>query len=186
MLPVIHVKYREKFYPILQYLSNLQCSRENCSNFCKMDSSEGRNQDGKDKSMSLQASKSETNLFSFHNDNASRSCNSLNVPSASSIQGLTSTPFPHENKNDDDKFRTPNRGLLPFFRSSNSGSGSGRSGKLVRSQSQVSGGTPSSRSLRSNPFDSMSIDRLAFPTCSPSVFSQVVSPSQDESVSQFG
>lgn len=167
-------------------LSNLQCSRENCSNFCKMDSSEGRNQDGKDKSMSLQASKSETNLFSFHNDNASRSCNSLNVPSASSIQGLTSTPFPHENKNDDDKFRTPNRGLLPFFRSSNSGSGSGRSGKLVRSQSQVSGGTPSSRSLRSNPFDSMSIDRLAFPTCSPSVFSQVVSPSQDESVSQFG
>ena len=175
-------------------LSNLQCSRvENCSNVYKMDSSEAvlRNQDaGKDKScMSLQASKSETNLFSFHNDNASRSCNSLNqVPSASSIQGLTSTPFPHhENKNaDDDKFRTPNRGLLPFFRSSNSGSGSGRSGKLVRSQSQVSsGGTPSSRSLRSNPFDSMSIDRLAFPTCSPSVFSQVVSPSQDESVRNF-
>ena len=166
-------------------LSNLQCSREDCSNVCKMDSSEaGRNQDGKDKSLSLQASKSETNLFSFHNDNASRSCNSLNVPSASSIQGLTSTPFPHENKNDDDKFRTPNRGLLPFFRSSNSGSG--RSGKLVRSQSQVSsGGTPSSKSLRSNPFDSVSIDRLAFPTCSPSVFSQVVSPSQDESVSQF-
>lgn len=143
-------------------------------------------------SLLLHASKSESNLFSFHSDPNSRTC-SLNT--ANSIHGIsgiktkieemvTSTPQAPSGpsaQNDDEKFRTPQRGMCIFPRSSNNSSSATSSGKkLMRSRSEITR-TPSS-GMRHNPFDSqISVDRLALPTCSPSVFSIVVSPGTEES-----
>ena len=77
-------------------------------------------------SLLLHASKSESNLFSFHSDPNSRTC-SLNT--ANSIHGIsgiktkieemvTSTPQAPSGppaQNDDEKFRTPQRGDFEFF-----------------------------------------------------------------------
>ena len=71
-------------------------------------------------SLLLHASKSESNLFSFHSDPNSRTC-SLNA--ANSIHGIsgikskieemvTSTPQAPSGPNEDEKFRTPQRGEL--------------------------------------------------------------------------
>lgn len=134
-----------------------------------------------DKSSSfLHASKSESNLFSFSGISASHQMNA-----ACSIQGIsnsenidamvTSTPAP---TTQDHNFQTPRRNA--FFPKS---SGSSSNKRLIRTSSEVSKTSSGSRAPRINPFDSqISVEKLHLPTCSPSVFSIVVSPSQ-ESVS---
>ena len=109
-------------------------------------------------------SKSESNLFrSFTNglNGAASLQSSLNGPEQDQV--LTST------FSSDNNFQTPVRGTTLFPKNS--------ARRFQRSSSHI-GGTPSS-GPRTNPFDSqLSMDRLHLPTCSPSVFSIVVSPSQ--------
>ena len=80
-------------------------------------------QDQTPSSLLLHASKSESNLFSFHSDPNSRTC-SLNA--ANSIHGIsgiktkieemvTSTPQAPSGPNEDEKFRTPQRGEFLNF-----------------------------------------------------------------------
>ena len=152
-------------------------------------SQEGKNKTDKTSSLLLHASKSESNLFSFHSDTNSRTCslNTANSINANIEDMVTSTPAPPQNENDkmqNSSFRTPQsaqRGHY-LFRASNTINSSSSGKRLTRSTSEVST-TPSS-GMRFNPFDSQnSVDRLALPTFSPSVFSIVVSPSEEERVS---
>ena len=150
---------------------------------------EGKNKTDKTSSLLLHASKSESNLFSYHSDTNSRTCslNTANSINANIEDMVTSTPAaPSQNENDkmqNSSFRTPQsaqRGHY-LFRASNTINSSSSGKRLTRSTSEVS--TPSS-GMRFNPFDSQnSVDRLALPTFSPSVFSIVVSPSEEERVS---
>lgn len=140
-----------------------------------------------DKSSSiLKFSKSESNLYSFHG--ASNNSSGLNVATSMQVvsrcdkmdEMVTSTPAP--NVVSDHNFQTPRRGTI-ISRSSGSSSNSRR---FVRTSSEISSRTPSS-GPRLNPFDShLSVDRLHLPTCSPSVFSIVVSPSQEDGSSPSG
>ncbi len=134
-------------------------------------------------SVLLHASKSESNLCSFSNGEPDTSSNLLSAGATSMkhvsnhncVQEdmVTSTPAPIPMVQDH-SFQTPRRGVL-FTKSS--GSGSSNSRRLVRTSSEIS----NSSGRRLNPFDShLSIDRLHLPSFSPSVFSVVVSPSQEE------
>ena len=129
--------------------------------------------------LQMHGSKSESNLFrSF--------TNGLNGASSSSMQSSLNTGQDQEVvltstfSTSDNNFQTPVRGATLFPKHSS------RS-RFQRSSSHIgSGGTPSS-GPRSNPFDSqMSMDRLHLPTFSPSVFSIVVSPSQESTSSGSG
>ena len=133
----------------------------------------------------LHGSKSESNLFSFHRDttdgisllNTATSMQSMpnNTDSDSVEEMVTSTPAPSEVVHDHE-FQTPRRGAVFSKSSAGSASSSKNCIKFKRSNSER---TPSS-GPRINPFDSqISVDRLHLPTCSPSVFSIVVSPSQE-------
>ena len=125
----------------------------------------------------LHASKSESNLCSFNTASSSLSnATSMQTMANENLEDMvTSTPAPN---NDDHDFQTPRRGII-FSRSSGSSS-NGRRHKLVRTSSEISSRTTPSSGPRINPFDShLSVDRLHLPTCSPSVFSIVVSPSQE-------
>lgn len=136
----------------------------------------------------LKCSKSESNLYSFNG--ASNNSSSLNVATSMQVvnsrcekmdEMVTSTPAPNVVVSDHN-FQTPRRGTI-ISRSSGSSSNSRR---FVRTSSEISSRTPSS-GPRLNPFDShLSVDRLHLPTCSPSVFSIVVSPSQEETSSKSG
>ena len=140
----------------------------------------------------LHGSKSESNLFSFHKSGVAMDTTSnsgLNaatsmqiVPDNRDLEDMvTSTPAPTASAVHDHQFQTPRRGAV--FSKSSAGSSSKSSSKncirYVRSSSENTSRTPSS-GPRLNPFDShISVDRLHLPTCSPSVFSTVVSPSQE-------
>ena len=121
----------------------------------------------------MHGSKSESNLFrSF--TNGLNGGSSINGGDGQEIV-LTSTFSTSDNN-----FQTPVRGATLFP--------SSRLQTSSRSRFQRSGGsgTPSS-GPRSNPFDSqISMDRLHLPTCSPSVFSIVVSPSHESTSSGSG
>jgi len=106
------------------------------------------------------------------------------MPSENLEDMVTSTPVP--NANQDHDFQTPRRGVV-FSRSSGSSSKNGRRSRLVRTSSEISRTPSSSGGPRVNPFDShLSVDKLHLPTCSPSVFSIVVSPSQENSSNSGG
>ena len=127
--------------------------------------------------LQMHGSKSESNLFrSFTNglNGGSSMQSSLNGGDQEIV--LTSTFSTSDNN-----FQTPVRGatLFPSSRLPSSRS------RFQRSSSHV-GSTPTS-GPRSNPFDSqISMDRLHLPTCSPSVFSIVVSPSHESTSSSSG
>ena len=112
-------------------------------------------------------SKSESNLFrSFTNglNGATSLQSSLN--GADQEQVLTSTFSTSDNN-----FQTPVRGTTLFPKNA--------ARRFQRSSSHIGGNSTPSSGPRTNPFDSqLSMDRLHLPTCSPSVFSIVVSPSQ--------
>ena len=107
------------------------------------------------------SSKSESNLFrSF--------TNGLNGASTLDQEQVLTSTF----STSDNNFQTPVRGttLLP----------KNQARRFQRSSSHAGGSTTPSSGPRTNPFDSqLSMDRLHLPTCSPSVFSIVVSPSQE-------
>ena len=139
------------------------------------------NQNHEKTSSLLHGSKSESNLFSSLKDttegisllNTATSMQSM--PNNSVEDMVTSTPAPSEVVNDHE-FQTPRRGAVFSKSSAGSASSSKNCIKYKRSSSER---TPSS-GPRINPFDSqISVDRLHLPTCSPSVFSIVVSPSQE-------
>ena len=112
-------------------------------------------------------SKSESNLFrSFTNglNGATSLQSSLN--GADQEQVFTSTFSTSDNN-----FQTPVRGTTLFPKNG--------ARRFQRSSSHIGGNCTPSSGPRTNPFDSqLSMDRLHLPTCSPSVFSIVVSPSQ--------
>ena len=136
----------------------------------------------------LHCSKSESNLLSFQKSVSGRmdTTNNFN-PSTNLTQSVQSMSNSNNNELEDmvtstpaqsakvqeHEFQTPQRRAV--FLKSSTGSSKSRF-RYVRSQSETSG-TPSSVP-RLNPFDSH-LDRLHLPTCSPSVFSIVVSPSQE-------
>ena len=95
---------------------------------------------------------------------------------------MIGTSTPAQQIVQDHNFQTPRRGAIV---SRSSGSSSNNSRRFVRTSSEISR-TPSS-GPRLNPFDShLSVDKLHLPTCSPSVFSIVVSPSQDQAGTSSG
>ncbi len=96
---------------------------------------------------------------------------------------VTSTPAPPAME-DKEKWKTPNRRYISNFGGisvvGNASSASVGNNSLGSASKSHPSRTPSS-GPRTNPFDShLSVDRLHLPTCSPSVFSIVVSPSQEE------